>query len=70
MGRGADWVGEVGSFRVEQYGPLMEVRENQGSYPLTLYGKLDRDNLRRLLDQMDQHDAAGPDLALDERRRA
>jgi hypothetical protein len=71
MGRGSDFTLEVGSFRAERYGSLVELLETRGSYRLTLYGKRDRDALRKMLDLLDNEEAGLPEvLALDERRGA
>jgi hypothetical protein len=65
VGRGADRILEQGAFRAEAYGSLVELMERQGGYRLTLFGKNDRDQLRRLLDRLDAEER--PVLALGER---
>lgn len=67
MGRGADRVEEVGAFRAEQYGSVVELMESRGGYRLSLMGKRDRDALRALLDRFDQEQVVK--LALVERGR-
>lgn len=66
MGKGADGVFEVGAFRAEQYGSIVEVMERRGGYRLSLMGRRDREALRGLLDLLDAQDKS-PVLALVER---
>jgi hypothetical protein len=68
--RAADFTVESGPLRAERFGSLWEVMERRGGYRLTLLGKRDREELRKLLDLMDNAEAGKPVLVLDERRRA
>lgn len=70
MGKGADFTVEVGLFRAERYGSLVELMERQGGYRLAVIGKRDRDSIRKLLDLLDNEEAGVPVLALGERRPA
>jgi len=70
MGRGADFIVETGCFRAERYGSTVEILEGRGSYRLTLMGPADRAALRKLLDLVDNEEAAKPVLVLGERNSA
>lgn len=69
MGRGADFEVEVGLFRAERYGSIVELMERRGSYRLSLLSKRDRDSIRKLLDLVDNEEAGLQVLALSERGR-
>jgi hypothetical protein len=70
MGRGPDFEVEVGLFRAERYGSIVELMENTGGYRLSLLRRQDRESLRKILDLIDNEEAGLTVLALGERRRA